>query len=151
MDSETPEHQANPELEMAQWFRLLRRHGMKLTQKELALRCDISLPTLQQFERTGHIDLPKLLKIARELHALDLFLALARNEEPVTFHKIQKDKAISRLKDQLALANGETTAEELRKKNSRVTGILEKPKRWRLAGRKDWIHTQPDQTPHNDA
>jgi transcriptional regulator with XRE-family HTH domain len=132
----------DPELEMAQWFRLLRKRGLKLTQKELSLKCGISLGTLQQFERTGDIGLPEFLRIARELHALDLFLSLARNEEPVTFHKIQKDKAISRLKDQLALANGETTPVELRKKNSHITGILEKPKRWRLAGREDWIATR---------
>ena len=130
----------NPEREIARWFSLLRKQDQKLTQEQLAEKCGVPLGTLRHFEQTGQIGLPAFLSIARELDALGLFLSLARSEEPETFHKLAKEKAMSRLRDRLALATGEINAVELRKKNTRIPEALGSgPTRWRLAGRKEWI------------
>ncbi len=46
------------------------------TQKEMAERSDIRLPTYRRFEHTGEVSLKRLLKIALVLDALDGFDAV---------------------------------------------------------------------------
>jgi len=129
---------ACPEREVACWFKSLRKHSLKLTQKELAERAEIPLGTLRYFEQTGRTSLQNFLRIATQLHALDPILALARGEEPMTFQKIQKEKTISRLHDELAILRNEASPEETRKRNAAAvtTGPIRK---WRLNGRQKWI------------
>jgi len=78
-----------PEAEIALWFKNLRKQGMNLSQRELSERTGIPLGTVRHFEQTGRIGFPAFLLLAGEVGALDSILALARNEEPLTFHKIQ--------------------------------------------------------------
>jgi transcriptional regulator with XRE-family HTH domain len=131
---------AQPEKEIASWFKALRKNSLNLTQKELAERAGIPLGTIRYFEQTGRTSLQNFLRIATELHALELFLALARGEEPMTFQKIQKEKTISRLRDELAVKRKEATPMEIRKRNT--FGVTTAPiRKWRLHGREKWIDT----------
>ena len=128
-----------PEMEIARWFKSLRKGGSHLTQKELSERTGIPLSTIRHFEQSGQIGFQAFLRIAAELHILESFLALARNEEPETFHKVQKEKTILRLRDELQLATGQSTPRQIRQRNSAVDPAqMEKLSRWRLAGRTRW-------------
>jgi transcriptional regulator with XRE-family HTH domain len=129
---------SEPEKELASWFKALRKNSLNLTQKELAERAGIPLGTIRYFEQTGRTSLQNFLRIATELHTLDLFLALARGEEPMTFQKIQKEKTISRLQDELAVKRKEATPMEIRKRNAFV--VTNAPiRKWRMHGREKWI------------
>jgi transcriptional regulator with XRE-family HTH domain len=56
------------EIDVALAQRLKRiRKFKKLTQKELAVRCNVSYGSLKKFEQTGDISLKSLTKIAMEL------------------------------------------------------------------------------------
>lgn len=128
-----------PEKELATWFKEIRKNDLKLTQRELAERTNIPLGTLRYFEQTGKTSLENFLRIASELHALELFTALARGEEPRTFHKVQKEKTISRLRDELAMHRAEVSPKEMRKRNSKIS----KPAlKWRVSGRKSWQNAE---------
>ena len=140
----TPEsaQKMSPELEMAQWFKAVRKDGMKFTQKELSEKTSVPLSTIRHFEQTGQIGFPAFIRIAKELYLLDLFLAHARNEEAETFHKIQKEKTISRLKDALDMATGMATPIEIRNRNSAADPrFLGKITHWRMAGKTKWNPT----------
>ncbi len=50
-----------------------RRKQLKLTQKELATKADVSLGSLKRFETTGQISLDSLLKLAFVLECLGDF------------------------------------------------------------------------------
>jgi transcriptional regulator with XRE-family HTH domain len=50
-----------------------RRKALKLTQKELSSRSDVSLGSLKRFEQIGEISFDALLKIALVLECLDDF------------------------------------------------------------------------------
>ena len=50
-----------------------RRKQLKLTQKELAAKADVSLGSLKRFETTGQISLDSLLKLAFVLECLEDF------------------------------------------------------------------------------
>lgn len=75
---------AKPEKELASWFKSLRKHSLKLTQKELAERTGIPLGTIRYFEQTGRTSLQNFLQIATQLHALEPFLSVARSQETVS-------------------------------------------------------------------
>ncbi len=116
---------------------------MKFTQRELAEKTSIPLSTIRHFEQTGQIGLPSFIRIAKELHLLNLFLAHARNEEAETFHKIQKEKVISRLKDALDMATGKASPIEVRQRNSAADPrLLGKITRWKMAGTSKWNPTK---------
>ncbi|MFT3991214.1 MAG: helix-turn-helix transcriptional regulator [Luteolibacter sp.] len=134
------EAEQSPEDEIRHWFKFLRKQGANLTQAELADRTGIPLGTIRHFEQTGQIGFSAFLLLARELDVLHLFLALARNEEPETYHKIAKEKIISRLKDSLRMATGEADPPKIRSAN----GIQLKVNRWRLAGRSKWFKAPND-------
>ncbi len=53
-----------------------RRKVLKLSQKELAKRADVSLGSLKRFEQTGEISLTSLIKIAYVLECEDDFEGL---------------------------------------------------------------------------
>ena len=53
-----------------------RRKSAGFTQQELALRADVSLPSLRRFEQKGEISLSSLVKIATVLDDQDSFLSL---------------------------------------------------------------------------
>ena len=57
-----------------------RRKELKLTQKELALRSNVSYASLRRFESSGEISLSSLLKVAQALGTLDEFNNLFSNE-----------------------------------------------------------------------
>lgn len=126
-----------PEAEIAHWFKNLRKQGLSLSQRELSERTKIPLGTIRYFEQTGRISFQSFLRIASELQALDLLLALARGEEPHTFHKIQKEKTISRLRDELAMQSKQADPMEIRQRNAPIPPIS----RWRLNGREKWMST----------
>ena len=128
-----------PEKELAEWFKTLRKHSLNMTQKELAERADIPLGTIRYFEQTGRTSLQNFLRIATELHALEPLMALARGEEPLTVHKIQKEKTISRLRDELAMQRNEAKPTEIRKRNAVSSKSIHK---WRLHGRTQWLETK---------
>ena len=90
--------------------------------------------------------MPSFLVIAQELHLLESFLALARNEEPETFHKVQNEKTIARLRDSLQMATRQATPLELRMRNSAVKPTFV-PIRWKLAGREKWNSVKTIQVP----
>jgi transcriptional regulator with XRE-family HTH domain len=48
-----------------------RRLDRRWTQSELAARSNVALDTLKKFERTGHISLPRLVRIAVALGCAD--------------------------------------------------------------------------------
>ena len=50
-----------------------RRLEMNYTQKGLAAKADLKLPTYRRFEQTGEISLAALLRVAFVMHALDEF------------------------------------------------------------------------------
>lgn len=127
---------ALPEEEIARWVKSLRKDGLGLTQRELSEKTGIPLGTVRYFEQTGQIGFSAFLRIARALHALEPLLALARNEEPETFHKIQKEKTISRLKDEIAMLSGNSTPEVVRRQNSATEAPI---RLWKLAGRSKWM------------
>ncbi len=52
------------------------RLGMNLTQKGLAKRAGISPGTIKRFEKTGHISMDSLLKLALVLGALEEFYSV---------------------------------------------------------------------------
>ena len=86
------------------------------------------------------------LVIAQELHLLELFLALARNEEPETFHKVQKEKTIARLRDSLQMATWQEMSLEICMRNSAVKPAFV-PTQWKLAGRQKWNPVKTIQVP----
>lgn len=133
-----------PEKEIAHWAKSLRRDGLRISQKKLSDETGIPLGTIRRFEQTGHIGLQAFLQIAKVLDALQPLLALARGEEPETFHKIQKDKSIARLNDELAMLSKRVTPSEVRKRNS--IPIAVPITRWKLAGSTKWITTANRQT-----
>jgi len=53
-----------------------RRLMMNLSQEGLARRAGISTGTIKRFEKTGHVSIDSLLKIALVLEALDEFEAV---------------------------------------------------------------------------
>lgn len=53
-----------------------RRKQQRLTQRELATRSGISLPSLRRFEQKGEISLKGLVKIATILNCQEEFLSL---------------------------------------------------------------------------
>ncbi len=127
-----------PELEMAHWFKLMRKDGLRLTQKQLSEQTGVPLGTIRHFERTGRIGLPAFMKLAAALSADHQLLALARCEEPETFFKIEKEKTISRLMDELKIAQGEVTPAEVTRRNTAIPPA--RFKQWRLASSDKW-HT----------
>ena len=138
----TTENPTRPEAEIAMWFKNLRKQGMGLSQLELSERTGIPLGTVRYFEQTGKISFPSFLRIAAELQALDLLLALARGEEPLTFHKIQKEKTISRLRDEISMQRNEATPMQIRERNSLPLALASKMppiRKWRLHGREKWL------------
>lgn len=69
---ETPSEIA---LNLAKRVRGIRRKK-KITQKQLAGRCNVSYGALKKFEQTGEISLISLIKIAMELNLTDEINAL---------------------------------------------------------------------------
>lgn len=69
---ETPSEIA---LNLAKRVRGIRRRK-KITQKQLAGRCNVSYGALKKFEQTGEISLISLIKIAMELNLTDEINAL---------------------------------------------------------------------------
>ncbi len=61
-----------------------KRLALNLTQQSLADRSGVSLGTLKKFERTGHISLGALLKLAMALGALQEFAALFAPTDPTS-------------------------------------------------------------------
>lgn len=131
-----------PEKELANWFKTIRKQSLYLTQAELAKRVNIPLGTIRYFEQTGRTSLQNFLRIATELHVLEPLMALARGEEPLTFHKIQKEKTISRLRDELAMQRAEVTPDEIRKRNSVFTTSTKSIRKWRLRGSAQWLEVK---------
>jgi len=129
----------NANKELANWCKTIRKSSLNLTQKELAERANIPLGTLRYFEQTGRTSLQNFLRIATELHALESFMALARGEEPVTGHKIQKEKTIARLRDELAMQRGEVSPMDMRKRNTRISKPVRK---WKLSSQKEWLKAE---------
>jgi transcriptional regulator with XRE-family HTH domain len=127
-----------PERELASWFKSLRKHSLNLTQKELAERTKVPLGSIRYFEQTGRTSLQNFLRIATELHVVDLFLSLAREEEPLTSHKIRKEKTIARLHDEVAMRRKEVKPMEIRKRNAVVSPTIP-IRKWRLHGREKWL------------
>lgn len=66
-----------------------RRLARGWTQAELAERAGLALPTLKLFERTGHISLDRLLRIASALGALDDFRAPFAPPPPRSLDEIE--------------------------------------------------------------
>ena len=58
-----------------------RRKALKITQKDLALKSDVSLGSIKRFEQHGQISLESLLKIAFVLECLDDFEAICTKKE----------------------------------------------------------------------
>ena len=58
-----------------------RRKRLRLTQQELSVRADVSLPSLRRFEQKGEISLSALVRIAVVLDAQDGFLSLFPRQE----------------------------------------------------------------------
>lgn len=131
-----------PDKELAQWCKTLRKQTLHLTQAELAKRVNIPLGTLRYFEQTGRTSLQNFLRIASELHALEPLMALARGEEPLTVHKIQKEKTISRLRDELAMQRAEATPGEIRQRNAMALPSDKPIRRWRLRGSDQWLEAK---------
>jgi transcriptional regulator with XRE-family HTH domain len=129
----------NANKELANWCKTIRKSSLNLTQKELAERANIPLGTLRYFEQTGRTSLQNFLRIATELHALEPFMALVRGEEPVTVHKIQKEKTIARLRDELAMQRGEVSPMDMRKRNTRISKPVRK---WKLSSQKEWLKAE---------
>jgi len=132
-----------PEKEIAHWAKSLRREGLRISQRKLSDETGIPLGTIRRFEQTGHIGLQAFLRIAKVLDALQPLLALARREEPKTFPKIQKEKTIARLNDELAMVIKRSTPSEVRQRNSISVPIT----RRKLAGSKKWMESDSTTTP----
>ena len=131
-----------PEKELAHWCKTLRKETLNLTQAELAQRVNIPLGTLRYFEQTGRTSLHNFLRIAAELHALEPLMGLARGEEPLTVQKIQREKTIARLRDELAMQRAEATPGEIRKRNAMVSPPAKTARRWRLRGSDQWLEAK---------
>jgi len=67
-----------------------RRKAVKLTQKELAIKADVSLGTLKRFEQTGQISLEALLKLALVLECLDDFKEICKEHDKEVFGSIEE-------------------------------------------------------------
>ena len=69
-----------------------RRKQLKLTQKELATKADVSLGSLKRFETTGQISLDSLLKLAFVLECLEDFdeVCEEREEMPESLEEVLK-------------------------------------------------------------
>ncbi|OQX73304.1 MAG: transcriptional regulator [Campylobacteraceae bacterium 4484_4] len=65
-----------------------RRKTLKLTQKELSGKADVSLGTLKRFEQTGQISLEALLKLALVLECLEDFERVCEKREEKVFGSI---------------------------------------------------------------
>jgi len=60
-----------------------RRKELKLSQKELSSRADVSLGSLKRFEHTGQISLESLLKLSVVLECLEDFGGLCVERENI--------------------------------------------------------------------
>ena len=69
-----------------------RRKQLKLTQKELATKADVSLGSLKRFETTGQISLDSLLKLAFVLECLGDFdeVCVEKEEMPESLEEVLK-------------------------------------------------------------
>ena len=69
-----------------------RRKQLKLTQKELSDKADVSLGSLKRFETTGQISLDSLLKLAFVLECLEDFdgVCVVREEMPESLEEVLK-------------------------------------------------------------
>ncbi len=65
-----------------------RRKSLKLTQKELSFKADVSLGTLKRFEQTGQISLEALLKLALVLECLEDFEGVCEERDKEVFGSI---------------------------------------------------------------
>ena len=131
------------EIELALWLKTIRKQSLHLTQAELAKRVNIPLGTIRYFEQTGRTSLQNFVRIASELHALELIMSLVRGEEPLTFHKIEKEKTIARLRDELAMQRKDATPEEIRRSNEIFPTSGKPARKWRMRGSSKWVEAQP--------
>lgn len=67
-----------------------RRLSVNLSQEGLARRAGISTGTIKRFEKTGHVSIDSLLKIALVLEALDAFEAVfkPKTRAPVSIDEL---------------------------------------------------------------
>jgi transcriptional regulator with XRE-family HTH domain len=76
-----------------------KRLSMNLSQQTLAERSGVSYGVLKKFERTGHISLVSLLKLALSLDALEDFYGLfdlKKPEDAVSLDELIEDKTRKR-------------------------------------------------------
>ncbi len=69
-----------------------RRKALKLTQKELSQKSNVSLGSIKRFEQSGQIAFEFLLKLALVLECLEDFEGICgeREEEPKSIEEILK-------------------------------------------------------------
>ena len=58
-----------------------KRKALKITQKELSVKSDVSLGSLKRFETSGQISLESLLKLAFVLECLEDFEEVCKEKE----------------------------------------------------------------------
>lgn len=67
------------------------RKRKKITQKQLANRCNVSYGALKKFEQTGEISLVSLIKIAMELNLTDEINSLFTNPIYTSIDEVLND------------------------------------------------------------
>ena len=84
---ETPSEIA---LDLAKRIKKIRKRK-KITQVQLAQRCNVSYGTLKKFEQTGEISLVSLIKIAMELNVSDEIKALFTDSVYMSIDEVVND------------------------------------------------------------
>ena len=84
---ETPSEIA---LDLAKRIKKIRKRK-KITQVQLAQRCNVSYGTLKKFEQTGEISLVSLIKIAMELNVSDEIRALFTDSVYMSIDEVVND------------------------------------------------------------
>lgn len=70
------------------------RLGLGWSQKELARRSGLALPTLRHFERTGQISLERLVMLASTFRALDAFEGLLQPPVANSLEEIERRETV---------------------------------------------------------
>lgn len=91
MDEYLWETPSDIDKEIAKRLKNIRRRR-KITQKQLAGRCNVSYASLKKFEQTGQISLISLTKIAMELGLADELKSLFSQPVYLNIEEVLNDK-----------------------------------------------------------